>query len=117
MTSPQPDLERRLLILAPTGKDAALAASVLGEAGIECVQCRGMEDLVRLVQAGAGALLLAEEALAQGQDRPLADVLASQPNWSDLPVLVLTSAGADSATIARVLQSLGNVTLLERPTR
>jgi signal transduction histidine kinase/CheY-like chemotaxis protein len=50
-------------------------------------------------------------------DDRLAAFIANQPPWSDLPVLLLTGQGADSITVARALQSLGNVTLLERPVR
>ncbi len=44
-------------------------------------------------------------------------MLAAQPPWSDLPVLLLTRAGADSQIAAQTLRTLGNVTLLERPVR
>ena len=40
-----------------------------------------------------------------------------QPPWSDLPVLVLTRSGADSAEVRAATRNLGNVTLLERPMR
>ena len=47
----------------------------------------------------------------------LADLVAGQPPWSDLPMLILTRPGADSATVSGAVASLGNVTLLERPIR
>ena len=65
---------------------------------------------------GAAAVLVAEEAIAEDNGR-LATLLARQPAWSDLPVLLLTLAGADSPIAARALETLGNVTLLERPVR
>ena len=37
--------------------------------------------------------------------------------WSDLPVLILTRPGADSAESVKPSRTLGNVTLLERPVR
>ncbi len=40
-----------------------------------------------------------------------------QPPWSDLPVLILTRPGADSAETEEAVRTLGNVTLLERPVR
>ncbi len=46
-----------------------------------------------------------------------AEWLARQPPWSDLPVLVLARPGADSAAVAQAMDLLGNVTVLERPTR
>ncbi len=110
-------LERRLLVLAPVDKDAALTRSILGEAGIDCVICPDLESVGRKLEAGAGALLLAEEALAGAWPGPFLQALTEQPPWSDLPVLVLTWPGADSPVVARAVQMLGNVELLERPIR
>src|SRR5262249_52455315 len=118
MTDPERNrLEQRTLVLAPTGKDASLTASVLSEAGMDCVICQDMNTLVQLIDAGAAAVILVEEVLAEGRGWPLALALKAQPPWSDLPILVLTRPGADSATVAETVQSFGNVALLERPTR
>jgi PAS domain S-box-containing protein len=110
-------LEERVLILAPQGKDASLTAALLREAGINCVICSNIEDLVREIEARAGAVLLAEEALSYGEGCILEHALSRQPVWSDLPILILTRPGADSATAAQSVQAFGNVTLLERPIR
>jgi hypothetical protein len=56
------DIEQRLLILAPIGRDATAAAQLLEAAGITCVTCRNLEDLCRKLTEGAGAALIAEEA-------------------------------------------------------
>ena len=47
----------------------------------------------------------------------LSGILAEQPAWSDLPVLVLTRPGADSVELSDALRMLGNVTVLECPLR
>ena len=49
--------------------------------------------------------------------RPLAEYVASQPTWSDIPILLLTRSGADSLDVRRAVERLGNVTLMERPVR
>jgi signal transduction histidine kinase/ActR/RegA family two-component response regulator len=110
-------LEQRLLILAPTGKDAALARSLLERAGIACDCCADLDEVCAQLTAGAAAVLLAEEAVVAGSNRRLQELLARQPPWSDLPVLVLARAGADSAAVAQAMDLLGNVTVLERPLR
>jgi signal transduction histidine kinase/ActR/RegA family two-component response regulator len=112
-----PPKERRVLVLVPTHKDAELASSVLAEAGIPCTACPDLEKLAAEIQMGAGAVLIAEEAIPPGGGGPLTAALARRPTWSDLPILVLTRPGADSATVADALRTLGNVVLLERPTR
>ena len=117
MTEPaEARLESRLLILAPVGKDAELTAAKLAVAGMQCHACRDLASLARALAEGAAALLIAEEALVGGTE-PLATILARQPPWSDVPILLLTQRGADSMTVADALRTLGNVILLERPIR
>ena len=118
MTVPGAELERRLLVVAPIGKDATLIAAAIRSAAPEsaCLICPNFEALVEELERGAAAVVISEEALAVADDR-LAALIARQPPWSDLPVLLLTGHGADSATVEHAVRTLGNVTLLERPVR
>ena len=93
-----------------------LTRAVLGEAGIDCEICADLRCVTRELERGAGALLLAEEAIASGAE-PLAGIIARQPPWADLPILVLAHRGADSPSVTEAVHTLGNVTLLERPIR
>jgi signal transduction histidine kinase/CheY-like chemotaxis protein len=113
---PREALERRLLILAPVGKDAALIESMLQSEDVECATCADLTDLLKELERGAAAMLVAEEALTDGDAR-LPSFLARQPAWSDIPILLMTRPGADSAYVERASNFLGNVTLLERPIR
>jgi signal transduction histidine kinase len=109
--------ERRILVLAPLGRDSALAADVLRGEGLTPSVCRDLEDLCARIRRGGAAALVTEEALL-GEDRErLADVLAAQPPWSDFPLILLCSGGADSPAALWVLDRLTNVLLLERPVR
>jgi signal transduction histidine kinase/ActR/RegA family two-component response regulator len=109
--------EERVLVLAPTAKDAGLAQAVFERAGMACVCCRDLEGVCAELDAGAAAVVLTEEAVVQDRQDYLAEWLKRQPRWSDLPLLVLARPGADSAAVARAMDLLGNVTVLERPTR
>jgi signal transduction histidine kinase len=109
--------EDRVLILAPTGKDARLSQAILAECGVASALCADLDEICRGFQAGAGAALLPEEGLRHGGLSRLVDALRGQPAWSDFPLLVLTGEGADSELALRTLETLGNVTLLERPVR
>ncbi len=109
--------EKRVLVLAPTNRDTSLTCSILHTNGIDSLACHDTSAIVRDLGEGAGAILLAEEILAAGQSKPIADAIAGQPPWSDLPVLLVTAQGADSPAAALALETLGNVTLVERPTR
>ena len=111
-------LERRLLILAPIGRDAQLSRTMLAEHGIRCTICPDLPALVQEMAAGVGAVLISEEALQTvDQLYTLGAPLSRQPAWSDIPVLLLAHPGASSASVRQAVRSLGNVTLLERPVR
>ena len=109
-------LETRVLVLAPTAKDGELTRAMLARASIACMSCGDAAQVCEQLKAGAGAVLVAEEAV-HGNDGCLAAWVERQPAWSDLPVLVLARAGADSPAVARAMDLLGNVTIVERPTR
>ena len=94
-----------------------MTASILGRARIECVSCSNVQQLCTELESGASAVMLPEEAIGGEQQAHLTEWLARQPAWSDLPVLVLARPGADSANVAQAMDRLGNVTVLERPTR
>ncbi|HVI34277.1 response regulator [Phenylobacterium sp.] len=108
----------RVLVLAPLGRDAAIARAILGEAGLTATVCDGLAGLVAELDHGVGAALVVEEAL-QGADFPaLGHWIESQPPWSDLPIVVLAPRGGGlerNPAARRLSGALGNVTFLERP--
>ena len=111
------DAGLRVLILAPTGKDAVLAQAILEKAGIASVICRDIHCVGEEAKTGVGCVLIAEEALDATTREGLTRLLAEQPAWSDLPQLVLTRQRVDSVSVISGLTDLGNVALLERPVR
>jgi PAS domain S-box-containing protein len=113
-----PSLSERALILAPTGRDAFVAADILRELGIATVVCRDIGALVSGLQEGAGFALVTEEALHAQDLRGLMEWLGSQPEWSDFPFVLLTFRGGGierNPAAGRYIETLGNVTFLERP--
>ena len=108
----------RVLIVAPLGRDAAIAAAILGEAGVPPLICADLPRLLADLQTGAGVALIAEEAL-QGADYPgLVRWIEGQPPWSDLPVVLIAHRGGGmerNPAARRLAAALGNVTFLERP--
>jgi len=111
------DLERRLLVLAPTVRDAANTTHILGSAGLATFVCADIETLCAELEIGAGAVVVTEETLAAQRMARIADYLRNQPQWSDLPFIAVTRGGPDSAAAAKAMETLGNVILLERPVR
>lgn len=108
----------RALILAPQGRDAAVADALLRDAGIATLICADLAGLEAALGEGAGFALVAEEALRQADLRGITAALAAQPAWSDLPFIVLTqreSASTRNAPVERLAELFGNVSFLERP--
>jgi signal transduction histidine kinase len=108
-------VESRVLIYAPTGKDARLIAQILERAEMHSFVCLRSSEIAEELKNGVGALLLVDEALTASLLRQLTDFLIDQPSWSDLPILVLSRRGLDSPELRKNYFQLGNVTLLERP--
>ena len=111
-------LEHRVLVLAPVGRDAQAAAQHLAESKLHSVVCDDIEDLLIKLGEGAAIALVTEEAFLRGGTQALERWVATQPPWSDFPFIVLTSrtiSGPAQIYRMRLLESLGNVSLLERP--
>jgi PAS domain-containing protein len=111
------DIQTRVLILAPTGRDAAAAAEQLAAAGLHVEVCTDLSGMIEKLSEGAGVAVIAEEAF-RTRLTELADWVARQPPWSDFPFVVLTSRNIypkEDALRARLLGTLGNVSLMERP--
>ena len=108
-----------VLILAPTGRDAELSATMLREQGFAAEICTAIEELSADRIAGAGVLLIAEEALPPSAVQALVHTLDAQPQWSDIPVVVLAGTEFTVSTVRplNVLGPLRNVMILERPVR
>ena len=109
--------EDRVLVLAPTGRDGELACKLLQNAGLGCQLCEDEKQLCQEIASGAGAAILAEEALQPWTVHALLEALRFQGPWSDLPLIVFTRGGGNSEDVLESLGPLGNATLLERPVR
>jgi two-component system, cell cycle sensor histidine kinase and response regulator CckA len=113
-------LGERILVLAPTGRDAELLAGVINQADLSATVSRDMGTLCSVLASGAAVAVVAEEALSGAASDRLAEALAQQPSWSDLPIIVLLAPGATLASSRALLVRFsehGNLTLLERPVR
>lgn len=108
------ELEQRVLVLAPTRRDAEVTGSLLSKAKLPWLACTDADALCQKVTEGAGAILTTGEAVAAGAAKLLA-TMTEQPPWSDLPVILLVKGGDQTPAAKRFITSLRNVTLLERP--
>jgi signal transduction histidine kinase len=118
MTGPENEL--RVLVVAPTGRDSVLICNLLAGNGIACVHSATPEMALAEFGMGAGALILAEEALSLSAISQWAARILEQPSWSDFPLILLTASGGvdeENRRRMRARQPLGNIVLLERPVR
>ena len=110
-------IESRVLVLTPTGRDATLACQLLASIDVPSQACAAAAELFREIAAGAGAVILADEALQPEVLAGLVEILDRQPPWSDLPLIVFTRGGETSERLLETVVPLGNATILERPVR
>ena len=113
-TSSQRD---RILVLAPTGDDAAIASAILREQRLDAFIVPDLLALAGEIEKGAGVALIASEALDDEQTcRVFQEVLERQEPWSELPVLLFGGPVEDAAS--RATERVGpraQIVLLERP--
>ncbi len=112
-------MQYRVLVLAPTGRDAQVIVHTLAEASLDT---QIVPDALRLRDAlgeGAGCVVLANEALDGSAITLLATALAEQPEWSDVPLVLLVSGSEKQEWPPRgPLRSIvDGAIVLERPMR
>lgn len=116
--SPNTHISAVILVLAPQARDTAATCEFLASAGLETRACTDIDGLCQALREAPRVVLVAEEALAgEALDR-LAAVLAVQPGWCDIPVLVLMNARGGAQPDRRaiyLMEVLGNATLITRP--
>jgi two-component sensor histidine kinase len=105
-------IEPAVLVLAPLGRDAQIAASLLAANKIDTHICRSLEEVVSLLDK-AQCLVVAEEALISSDRSQFAAWLENQPAWSDFPIVLLVMRGTEFDKRLAFLD--GYLIVLERP--
>jgi signal transduction histidine kinase/ActR/RegA family two-component response regulator len=107
----------RVLVVAPLGRDAEATVMILHENGFDAERFDDLRGAAAGAHAGAGAMVVAEEAMTTPQLDALATLLDQQAPWSDLPLVVLSRERHEEGSTPpppRTVQRF-NVTILERP--
>jgi PAS domain S-box-containing protein len=108
----------RALILAPRGRDGAVAATLLADARRQAEPCSTVGELVAGLQEGAGLAIITGEALQYADLTALRAWIDAQAPWSDFPFVILSQRGEgaeQTGWVAKLQAALGNVIVLERP--
>ena len=96
----------RVLVLAVSERDATSTCEILTRASIACKACKDLEEMKKDIELGAGALILAKEALTLPAIASLSAFLNKQPTWSFLPTILLISEGDLSFVNQEILNLL-----------
>jgi signal transduction histidine kinase len=113
-------IDRRFLVIAPVGRDGDLICALLNGHGYaaECVEKIAESNYVESTQLLG--LILTDEALSGDGIDALRILVQEQPDWSDLPVMLLTSGPAEpqyAAMATRARVEVRSLILLDRPVR
>ncbi|MDI1227605.1 MAG: ATP-binding protein [bacterium] len=115
MTANATDPELRVLVLAPTARDAQITARILRDAGVDCHTCLHISEVCAEIDRGAGVAIITEESLFADDKNMLGQMILRQPQWSDFPFLLLTPAREPSEEARRKMDILQHMTLIRRP--
>ena len=102
-----------VLVVPPTRRDGALVQQLLGQAGFPSTVCLSLIELSRAIDEQAAAVVATDDALEAGEITAVCETLRLQPQWSDVPFVVLAAGGVPSPSVSE-LQKVTSVTLLDR---
>jgi len=107
----------KIPILLSTGRDARLAANVVAGLRQDAVICGNLDQLLSHIHPGGGPFILGDEALVD--DKPVADltaVIKDQPEWSDIPGIILTGRN-NQQNVSQCLKIRREMVFIRRPVR
>ncbi len=111
-------MQYRVLVLAPTGRDAQVILQTLTEASLDTEIVPHVLRLRDAIAEGAGCVVLAKEALDRSGITLLAKTLAEQPAWSDLSFVLLVGSEKQGWPPQGPMRNIvGSAIVLERPMR
>lgn len=108
------------VVVAPVGRDGELICALLSNSGYPASYVASICDIERLEITSLAGLILTDEALVGEGTETLHRIVGAQPDWSDLPVILLTSSSSESryaATASQVRMQIHSLFLLDRPVR
>jgi len=112
---PEAEIEHRMLLLAPTLRDAEVSSRILQDARVGIAPFADMSELLSELKSGAGGIIITDHPAHSVDDLiNLRLALVGQPDWSEIPVICLARSDAQSERL-HFLRSLPGAVLLERP--
>ena len=81
-----------VLVAVPGGKGLM---STLAKHGFRVRACKNLAELIKRFDRSTDAIVLGQTTLVPSKTHLLAKALATQPPWSDVPVIFLAKAGSE----------------------
>ncbi|MBW9061568.1 sensor histidine kinase [Agrobacterium pusense] len=94
-----------VLVLAPFRKDAEYIAALLQDQKVGVVPAKGDGDLEGLLCSSPDIIIVTHEALTTSVLTKICDHLNAQPDWSEIPIIVLLEKAASVQGIRDRLQA------------
>lgn len=111
----------QVLLCAPFGKDAEILTEIVSSEDLSVTHCPTLKELAHRFSDRTDFILLTEEALVSSSLQTIQKTLRKQEPWSDIPIILLASAGARpspwTTEFVSKLADDANVSILERPVR
>jgi signal transduction histidine kinase/ActR/RegA family two-component response regulator len=108
--------ERKVLVLPPTRRDGDVTRALLRDVGLDCDVVGNAKMLASQLNTSIGAVVLTDAAVADPGLSSVMDALGRQPQWSDMPVILLSKPDMRAPSDKRRFEKLTNLTVLDRPT-
>ena len=106
---------------APFGKDTEILTEIVSSEGLGVTHCTSLNEMAQKASERTDFVLLTEEALVSTSLQAIQRTLRKQEPWSDLPIILLASAGPTPSRwttgFVSKLADDANVSILERPVR
>lgn len=106
---------------APFGKDTEILTEIVSSEGLGVTRCVSLNEMAPKVSERTDFVLLTEEALVSTSLQAIQRTLRKQEPWSDIPIILLASAGPTPSRwttgFVSKLADDANISILERPVR
>ena len=116
-----PNVMGQVLLCAPFGKDPEILTEIVSSEGLSVTHCTSLKQLAHRFSDQTDCIVLTEEALVSSSLQAIQKTLRKQEPWSDIPIILLASAGARpspwTTEFVSKLADDANVSILERPAR
>jgi signal transduction histidine kinase len=109
--------ERMIIpVLLPIGRDAELVGTVFDNRNVEIFVCASMHELLSQIRSQCGPFIVGDEAVSDDSLHQLTKALDNQPDWSNLPGIILIGRPDKLRRFDRLAMH-SEISLIQRPVR